>query len=208
MLSHKIYATFRSIRGQLFKIIHLKHFPNNGSIYLDGYSSIILGKESQIVIDGRLRINENKIINSKWCSSLRLDEKSVLKTTGNTRVFYGGDIILFRGALLEIGESFINSNAIIRCHEHIKIGNDCAISHNVTIMDSNAHSLDGDAHTEETIIGNHVWIGTHCTILSGVHIGDGAVVAAGTLVTHDVEPYTLVGGVPARIIRHNVKWSI
>lgn len=50
-------------------------------------------------------------------------------------------------------------------------------------------------------IGNDVWIGTGAIILKGVNIGDGAVVAAGAVVTKDVPPYTIVGGVPANVIR-------
>ena len=50
-------------------------------------------------------------------------------------------------------------------------------------------------------IGNDVWIGTRAIILDGVTIGDGAIVAAGAVVTEDVAPYSIVGGVPARLIR-------
>ena len=50
-------------------------------------------------------------------------------------------------------------------------------------------------------IGNDVWLGAHCLVMDGVTIGDGALVAAGAVVAQDVAPYTLVGGVPARVIR-------
>lgn len=52
------------------------------------------------------------------------------------------------------------------------------------------------------VIGNDVWIGTRATILEGVNIGDGAVVGAGAVVTKDVPPYAIVGGVPAKIIKY------
>ena len=50
-------------------------------------------------------------------------------------------------------------------------------------------------------IGKNVWIGANATVLAGVAIGDGAVVAAGAVVTKDVEPNTIVGGVPAKVIK-------
>lgn len=53
-----------------------------------------------------------------------------------------------------------------------------------------------------TVIGNDVWIGDHVVIMSGVKIGDGAIVAAGAVVTKDVPPYAIVGGVPARVIKY------
>ena len=122
---------------------------------------------------------------------------------------YGADIILFENAHLKLGKnSFINSDCKIRCHKEIIIGNDCAISHDFTIMDSNAHLLNGDKHENAIIIGNHVWIGTRVTVLSGVSIGDGAVIAAGALVRSDVPAGALVAGIPAKVIRDNVTWSM
>ena len=54
---------------------------------------------------------------------------------------------------------------------------------------------------QEIIVGNDVWIGTRSIILDGVKIGNGAVIAAGSVVTKDVEPYMIVAGVPAKPIR-------
>ena len=54
----------------------------------------------------------------------------------------------------------------------------------------------------DIVINNDVWIGFRSTIMSGVHIGQGAVVAAGAVVTKDVPPYAIVGGVPAKIIKY------
>ncbi len=58
------------------------------------------------------------------------------------------------------------------------------------------------AENHRVSVGNDVWIGAGAMVLDGVRIGDGAVIAAGAVVTRDVEPYAIVGGVPARVIRH------
>ncbi|KZF09106.1 acetyltransferase [Rhodococcus sp. EPR-157] len=53
----------------------------------------------------------------------------------------------------------------------------------------------------DVVIGNDVWIGFGSTIVSGVHIGDGAIIAAGSVVVHSVEPYSIVAGNPAKVVR-------
>ena len=59
-----------------------------------------------------------------------------------------------------------------------------------------------DRFTDDCVIGNDVWIGCNAVICRGVHIGSGAVIAAGAVVTKDVEPYTIVAGVPAKRIKN------
>lgn len=54
----------------------------------------------------------------------------------------------------------------------------------------------------DIVVGDDVWFGFRSTIMSGVHIGQGAIIAAGAVVTKDVPPYAIVGGVPAKIIRY------
>lgn len=89
----------------------------------------------------------------------------------------------------------------------VRIGNDCLLGPQVTIVSenhvtTNAHKPireQGESRSE-VAIGNDVWIGAGATILAGSTIGDGAVVAAGAVVRGVVEPLTIVGGVPARII--------
>ena len=62
-------------------------------------------------------------------------------------------------------------------------------------------SIFADNEKHHVIIGNDVWIGFGATLLSGIIVGNGAIIAAGAVVTHSVEPYSIVGGVPAKLIR-------
>ena len=110
----------------------------------------------------------------------------------------------FEGANLVIGENtFINGARIAAKHE-IRIGNNVHIGPEVVILDSDFHDL--QSHDEEgqglpVVIENKVWIATGAMILKGVHIGEGAVIAAGAIVTKNVPAYTVVAGVPAKVIK-------
>lgn len=108
----------------------------------------------------------------------------------------------------------INSNLCSK----MSVGNFCSIAGNVTFILSSDHPLNYvstfpfkvkicDEQYEaishgDIKIDDDVWIGFGATILSGVHIGQGAVVAAGAVVTRDVPPYAIVGGVPAKFIKY------
>ena len=173
------------------------------------HSNFQLGKSAQIILEGKLKFSDNDIIGSYRQSNLRMDDNSVLKIKKNFSVYYGADIILFKGAKLILGSGFFNSNIKIRCHKKIEIGENVAISHDVTIMDSDAHEgiWEGYEKTKSIKIGNHVWIGTRVTILKGVTIGDNAIIAAGSVVTKDVPNNTVVAGVPAKVIKTNINWK-
>lgn len=111
-------------------------------------------------------------------------------------------------AKIIIGDrTYINRRTEIKCQNSVEIGNDCAISWDVLIMDTDYHCINGQPVCKPVKIGDKVWIGCKSTILKGVSIGDGAVIASGALVNRDVPPRTMVGGVPARIIREDVEWQ-
>lgn len=165
-----------------------------------------IDKTAKIKINGSLQLGANSFEGNGRNVLLRMDKNSSLCINGHCSIFYGCDIVLFENSKLIIGNSFINSDAKIRCHSLISIGNDCAISHDFTIMDSNAHYLNGDNKTKPVIIKDNVWIGTRVTILSGVVVGEGAVIAAGSVVTKDVPEKCLVAGNPARVIKRDIEW--
>lgn len=109
------------------------------------------------------------------------------------------------GKNITIGKNvFINSGCHFQDQGGITIGESSMIGHNVVLATIN-HDLepknDRKNHYAPIRIGNHVWIGSNAVVLPGVSIGDWAVVAAGAVVTKNVLPYTVVGGVPAKVIK-------
>jgi acetyltransferase-like isoleucine patch superfamily enzyme len=112
------------------------------------------------------------------------------------------------GATVRIGrDTYLNRRVEVMCQDHVTIGEHCAIAWDVSIMDTNYHWLsDAPSGPRPVEIGDHVWVGARATILPGVTIGNGAVVAAGAVVNRDVPERTLVAGVPAHPIRE-VAWS-
>lgn len=109
------------------------------------------------------------------------------------------------GKNITIGKDvFINSGCHFQDQGGIEIGDGALIGHNVVLATINQDlnpKENRKNHYAAIKIGAHVWIGSNATILPGVTIGDYAVVAAGAVVTRDVPAMTVVGGVPARVLK-------
>lgn len=100
---------------------------------------------------------------------------------------------------------FINEGCCFQDQGGIEIGDDCLIGHQAVFATLN-HDADpnkrGNMIAAPIKLGKGVWVGAHATILAGVTVGDHAIIAAGAVVTRDVPPDTVVGGVPAKILKH------
>jgi acetyltransferase-like isoleucine patch superfamily enzyme len=134
-----------------------------------------------------------------------------------------GTLLIFKyGGKITIGNNcYIGDGSKIWSGENITIGNDVLIAHSVNIVDTQAHEIDstqrseryldllkqgpwkdkGSIETKAITIHNKAWISFNAIILKGVTIGEGAIVAAGSVVTKDVAPYTLVAGNPAVFVK-------
>lgn len=146
-------------------------------------------------------------------SKIKIGERSHVK----------GELLLFAHAgKIEIGDdSYIGEGTRIWSAEHVKIGNNVLISHNCNIIDTDSHEIDpikraltfqnmikhghakvnNDIVSKTIVIEDYAWLSFNVSILKGVRIGKGAIVAAGSVVTKDVPAFCLVGGNPAKIIK-------
>lgn len=129
--------------------------------------------------------------------------------TGQYNMCYGAYIEVVNNGVLTIGQGACNVNLTIMCAKEVTIGNGVRIGRNVSIRDFNgAHVIINDTYKNyaPVRIGDHCWLCTGCTIMPGVTIGEGSVVAANSTVTKDVPPHSLVVGSPARVIKNNIEW--
>ena len=112
---------------------------------------------------------------------------------------------------MEVGKDFYcNVGATFICAGSIKIGDGVICGRNITVREYHGdHFINTPNYkcSKPVEIGDHVWLCEYSTIMPGVKIGAGSVVAAHSLVTHDVPPNSLVMGVPARVVRSNVQWK-
>ena len=127
---------------------------------------------------------------------------------------------LFDFSLVSIGKGTYGTIKVLSTgnKSKVEIGSYCSISDDVTFIINNDHptdlistfpfrkkifNYDSESISKGNItIGDDVWIGYGCTILSGVKIGQGAVLGSGSVVTKDVPPYAIVGGVPAKVLKY------
>ena len=156
------------------------------------------------------------------CTELTNKGRPEALKIGSYSCIQGNLRVVAPGGRLRVGHHcFVGAGSNIWAQTSIVIGNYVLISHLVDVHDSDSHSLKAhirrwdpinifeknitinwnEVKSEPVQIEDDVWIGFKSSILKGVTIGQGAIVAAGSIVTKDVPPYTLVAGNPARIVR-------
>jgi acetyltransferase-like isoleucine patch superfamily enzyme len=161
-------------------------------------------------------------LNARWCLRRATSLGARVTLTGRPKVFNEGtmtfgarcrldstvatlELVAIAGGHLEIGNNvFINYGSSLVSSKHVKIGDDSLIGTHVMVMDCDFHRVEDkvwDTTGEEIVIEERVWLGNRSIVLKGVRIGHDAVVAAGSVVTRDVPPRTVVAGVPARVVR-------
>jgi maltose O-acetyltransferase len=131
---------------------------------------------------------------------------------GRGTMFWGMPIIVGTGSVvdkLSIGEGcWLNVGCYLELGDEIRIGNDVSFGPETMILTSTHDTRAGttarravEVSRKPVVIKDGAWLGARCTILPGVTVGEGAIVAAGAVVHRDVPPNTLVAGVPARVVK-------
>ena len=127
------------------------------------------------------------------------DEVRIWSNINKTKIFVD------KAGTLTVGRNSRINGVHLSVSKRVQIGNNVRIAPYCIIIDNDFHKVDDHFSDEGTkspiIIEDDVWITMNCMIMKGVKIGKGAVIAAGAVVTRDVEPYTVVGGVPAKLIK-------
>lgn len=138
-------------------------------------------------------IYKQQILSIEFLGENRIGAHTIIQGTG--KISWG------RG-------SFCGAFCVIGANDQIHIGEHVMIAHAVSIRDTDHAYSDTTIPmsqqgilTAPIVIEDDVWIGHGATILKGIRIGKGAIIAAGAVVTKDVPPYAIVGGVPAKLIR-------
>lgn len=197
-----LYSKFFSLlRGFILKIT-LKE--SKGLIFLGKRSKISF--RNKISMGKTITIGDNVEINGLSKHGIKIgDNVSILKNT----------IIECTGVIRHLGESLvignnvgIAQNCFIQVRGKVDIGNNVIFGPNVSIFSENHifknPDLPVNAQGESrkgVKIGNGVWVGTRAVILDGVTVGENSIIAAGSIVNKDVMPYSIIGGVPARLIK-------
>ena len=107
------------------------------------------------------------------------------------------------GRLVIGSHCFVNQGVTVWAERHVVIGDHVLLGDQAAVYDTDFHEVEpgGGVRVAPVVLEDDVWLGRLATVTPGVTVGRGAVVAAGAVVTRDVPPFTLVAGVPAKVVR-------
>lgn len=216
-MSRSNLMLLRKIKKRIKKIFSLRYcnkkYGIKYKIFAYKPSMVYISKKADVEIKKKLYFNKQwdkiRTKHNTLVGSLYVSENAKLSVESFT-FLAGCRVTVNPNAELNIKTGYINHDSVIDCFNKIVIGKNVCISERVVIRDSHNHKTSKKDYQTSApiIIGDNVWIGIGATILSGVTIGDGAIIAAGAVVTKDVPPHSLAAGVPAKIKKTDIEWSM
>lgn len=166
-------------------------------------------KSAEIVSNTSFILGKPDIDETLMETVFYMGEKSKFINKKGFTFFTATKVKIYKGGILEVNGGYLNSFSRIHCSEYIHLGEGVIIGENVVIRDCDMHCINGKREeiSKPIYIGDHVWIGQDSIILKGVKIGNGSVIGAGSIVTKDVPANTIVCGVPAKVVKENIRWE-
>ena len=197
---------------QFFNYNTLKEIVKGDMIIPTPHCVFDISKSARIVKHGKTVLGEKlKFKKSKLETRLFVGKNATLELGDGILIGYGADIEVFDGATLKIcGQNASNVGLTIICGDRMEIGRYAIMGRNVTIRDNNGKhylSLPGYRDSRPVVIGEKVWLCEQSTVMPGVKVGDGSIVAARSLVTGNVPAHTLVSGNPCQVTDEEVIWK-
>ena len=211
------YIRILNSRGEISKLRPVKRIKGADNIFDIEKSAILNNCKFDIAgNNNRIEINESSVLNNV----------TFFIRGNNNRIKIGKQVRFNRGGTIwiedfecevVIGENttFEDSHlAVTEPKSTIHIGKDCMFAYNIHLRTGDSHSIIDSIsnqrinYAQSIIIGNHVWVASHVSILKGVHIADNSVIATRAVVTKSFsDSNILIGGMPAKKLKENINWD-
>jgi acetyltransferase-like isoleucine patch superfamily enzyme len=199
----------------------VKRFFHRSMMRLHSYFEELAAQEAAELYSQKASIGKNCRFGSRaWCvnrgprDNIQLGDYVVCRGILRSEPFHPGQILI--GDYVYIGD-----DCIISCAEKIEIGAFSLLAHGVQVFDNDSHPVSSvlrerdyqivlgllagertDIARDAVKIGQRVWVGSNAILMKGISVGDGSIIAAGSVVTSDVPTYTIVAGNPARAVKN------
>lgn len=217
--NYKLNSSYNSIelflilfyRGlQVIRGVRLKFFLKSKGIIFCGRSVIIehgykIVANSSLILEDNVQINALSIDGISFGRNVSVGKGTIIICTG---------VINNKGCGLKVGDyTGIGAQSFLSCQGGINIGSDVIIGPGLKMFSENHNYLSDELpirlqgeNRKGIIIGNNCWFGSNVTVLDGVKVGDGCVIAAGSLLTKSIPPNSIVAGIPAKVIKSRISF--
>jgi acetyltransferase-like isoleucine patch superfamily enzyme len=186
------------------------------TLYYARYGDIVVHPNTHITGARWLSVQGRLTVGKRFRLLMHPADQTMVDLRGDLRI--RGDVLIGKGCRIWVGEGahciledcFLSANALATIRHGLTIGAGSAISWDCRFLDDDWHTLDYPGKRVKPMqitIGKRVWMGSNVSVLKGVTVGNGCVVAAGSVLTGAYPANCLIGGNPARVLKENVAWG-
>lgn len=203
-----IYSAYLTIRfvdkWNIFPAIQLNQ-RFKFKIYKSRNAKIIIG--NRLCCDVWINGKGSTAITIAGSATLEIQNDFIMGDGMKIYVANGGKLLL-KGKKNESG-SGITANSVVMVYNYVEIGHDCIIAWDTFISDCDWHTIEGKKSWDNTIIGDHVWIGVGAKILKGSIIGNNSIIGTNSVIVKGNYPESsFISGIPGKVVQSNIsRWN-